>query len=224
MIGIYNQIKDNHLFDHISESEFNEIYDCLDFSIKEYKPKETIFYTGDTIKMIGVVVNGSVLITKENRDGDMIVVSEISHPDVFGEAFVCAGEDECPVTVKANQQCTILFIKLERLLNIHSQTCHHQKYLINNLLKVIAKKNMFLNQKIEIISKRTLREKILCYLHFESHGRTEFSIPYNREELASFIGSDRSALSAELSKLQKEGIIKYRKNHFVLLDINNKES
>ena len=87
-----------------------------------------------------------------------------------------------------------------------------------NLLRLLAQKNVFLTGRIEHLSKRSLREKLLSYLSEQAFqaDSLEFSIPFNRQELADFLAVDRSALSAVLSGLQKEGILKYHKNHFSL--------
>ncbi|HAS78430.1 MAG TPA: Crp/Fnr family transcriptional regulator, partial [Ruminococcus sp.] len=92
--------------------------------------------------------------------------------------------------------------------------------IIFNLMKSIAAKNLLLNQKIEIISKRTTREKLMTYLMMQAkqHNSSSFYIPYDRQTLADFLEVDRSGLSAEISKLRKENIIESKRNFFRLIE------
>ena len=107
----------------------------------------------------------------------------------------------------------ILFIDYDKFINLEN------KQIIKNMLKILSEKNVFLTSKIECLSKRSIRSKLLSYLSdFALKKNTnEFKIPFNRQELADFLGVDRSALSSELSKLQKEKILKFNKNEFKLL-------
>jgi CRP-like cAMP-binding protein len=85
------------------------------------------------------------------------------------------------------------------------------------MLKLLAKKNLMLNQKIEILSKRTTKDKLTCYFDFIRGAAKRFTIPFNREELARYLCVDRSAMSSELCKMRDEGLIEFNKNEFFIL-------
>ena len=112
-----------------------------------------------------------------------------------------------------------------RIIETCSQSCIFHSQLIHNLLKIVARKNLMLNQKIDFISRRTTREKLMAYLTAQAKAADSriFSIPYNRQELADYLGVERSAMSAELGKLKKEGTIDFHRNHFTLKDKTAKE-
>ena len=123
---------------------------------------------------------------------------------MFGEAFACAEISHIPVTVTATADSKVLFLNFKKLVSTCNNSCIFHTKLIENMLKAIALKNLFQSQKIEILSKKTIREKLLCFFDFERNGSIKFTIRYNREDLASFIAADRSAMCAELSRMRSE--------------------
>ena len=139
--------------------------------------------------------------------------------------WACAQLDRLPVTVIASADSRILQLACRRIIETCSQSCIFHSQLIHNLLKIVARKNLMLNQKIDFISRRTTREKLMAYLTAQAKAADSriFSIPYNRQELADYLGVERSAMSAELGKLKKEGTIDFHRNHFTLKDKTAKE-
>ena len=123
------------------------------------------------------------------------------------------------VSVMAAENTEVMFLEIRKLLTVCPMACQFHSRVIQNLLTVIAGRNLTLTTKIDHMSKKTIREKVLSYLSYqaEKEGKGSFDIPFNRQQLADYLSVDRSALSAELSKMQKEEIISYDKNHFVLL-------
>jgi len=137
---------------------------------------------------------------------------------LFAESFVCAGIERIPVSVIAAENSEVLFIPFKKLMHTCEASCSFHQLLIENMMKVIARKNLMLTMKIEIAGKRTTREKVLAYLVQEKRkaGQDSFRIPYNRIELADFLCVDRSALSRELGRMQAEGLVAYDKDCFTL--------
>ena len=112
-----------------------------------------------------------------------------------------------------------MFLNGKKLLNTCDNGCRFHHTLIRNLLGIVAQNNMYLNQKIKYTSRKTTREKLMAYLTDQAKmkGSNDFTIPFNRQELADYLGVDRSALSNELSKMQREGLLQVEKNRFRLL-------
>ena len=112
-----------------------------------------------------------------------------------------------------------MFINIERILVTCSNNCPFHNKLIRNLMHDLAQKALMFHRKIDVISRRTTREKLLSYLNYEARrqGSGSFDIPFDRQGLADYLEVDRSGLSLEISKLRKEGILESRKNHFTLL-------
>ncbi|MDR2898650.1 MAG: helix-turn-helix domain-containing protein [Spirochaetaceae bacterium] len=111
----------------------------------------------------------------------------------------------------------ILFLDYRRIITSCSAACSFHTQLIENMLKLVARKNVLLNQKIEILSKRTTREKLLCFFDIHRGRAKRFTIPFNREELSQYLCVDRSAMSNELCKMRDEGLITFEKNLFEML-------
>ncbi len=213
----YNKIMDNKLFDNISEKDFNRVLACLVAIERNYCKNEVILNEGDSINFVGAVIEGSVKIFKTDYDGNEVIIAEVFEGDIFAEVFVCAEIYRSPVSIVSATQSRVLFFDYRKIITACSSSCVFHRQLIYNMLNVIANKSLYLNRRIDVISKKTLRDKILTYFHYESMGQKRFSISMNREELANFLCADRSALSNELSKMKKDGIINYSKNEFLLL-------
>lgn len=207
------------LFEGIEENSLLSILGCLGAKIDTFDKKYTVFQEGSPAKYIGIVLSGSVQVSQVDYYGNRSILSNNHAGEVFAEAFACADVKSLPVSVTANEPSVILFLDANRILHTCQNACgfHHQ--LIYNLMKNLATKTILLHQRVEITSKRTTREKLMAYLMACSRkaGQSSFSIPYDRQELADYLEVDRSGLSAQISKLRSEGVLKCHKNHFQLL-------
>ncbi|QIB69737.1 Crp/Fnr family transcriptional regulator [Aminipila butyrica] len=214
-----NILKHNPLFANMTEEELPIMLDCLMVKVRDFSKNEIILMAGDRIDRVGIVVEGSVHIVKEDIMGNRTIIAHIATGQIFGEAFSCASTEKLPVTVMASVNCTIMFIDYNRIINTCSNACLFHHRLLENMLGILARKNIMLNNKIEHMSKRSTRDKVLSYLfeQTQQQERRSFKIPFNRQELADYLCVDRSALSNELSKLREEGILEFNKNEFNLL-------
>jgi len=207
------------LFNGIEDSDLLGLLGCLDAKIMSFEKKYTIFTEGSKAKYLGIVLSGSAQIVQMDYYGNRSILCGIEPSELFGEAFACAGTESIPVSVVANEPCEVLLIDCNRMLHTCSNACSFHQTLIFNLMKDIATKAIMFQQKIEIISKRSTREKLLAYLNIQArkNGKRSFYIPFDRQELADYLEVERSGLSAEISKLRKEGILNSNKNSFELL-------
>ena len=214
MKDIFETVKGNPLFDGIAYESFADMMACLSARQAKYKKDEFIIIAGDSINFVGLILSGGVQIIKEDSEGRVAILSELAAADIFGETFACSGVSQSPVTVQAATDTEILVLDYKRIVTTCTSACPFHTRLIENMLKLLANKNLMLNQKIEILSKRTTREKLLCYFDAQRGAASRFSIPFNREELAQYLCVDRSAMSGELGKMRDEGLIKFKKNEF----------
>lgn len=207
------------LFENIEEKDLKNILECIDAKIKSYKKGGIILDVEDKINSIGVILNGEIQIIKEDYYGNRNIMAHLGQGDIFGEVFVCGEIEKIPVTVKTDSGCKILFLNYKKILEICSSTCPYHSSLIRNMLKLLSRKNMLLNEKIEFLSKRSIREKLLSFFEaqVEKNKNKKFKINFSRGELADFLCVDRSAMSRELSKMKDEKIIKIDKNNFQIL-------
>lgn len=207
----------NPLFNGISEPEIAQILNCLKALKSLYAKDEYVYRTGDDINAIGIVLSGSVHILQYDIFGNSHIIQRIASGGFFAETYACQQNVQSLVNVIAVEDSNILFVSMDKLLKSCHNCCPFHQKLIENLIQIIAKKNFNLIRKIELLTPRSLRERIIIYLSQTFvHEGDSFDIPFNRQQLADYLSVDRSALSAELSKMQKEGLIEYHKNHFKL--------
>lgn len=206
------------LFAGINETDLSSLLSCLSARKKAYAKDVYILSADNTIKDVGIVLSGSVNIIKEDFWGNRAILAKMHLGEMFGEAFAFANLQKLPVSVVSSEKSEILFIDFKKITTTCSSACLFHSQLIQNILKIIAHKNIMLTQKLEHIVKRTTREKLLSYLSEQAikQGTNSFTIPFNRQELADYLSVDRSAMSNELCKLRDEGIIEFSKNHFQL--------
>lgn len=217
MKKIFEAVKYNPLFHGVSGSEFELMYDCLSAKTAAYKKDDVILLSGNAVNFVGLLIKGGARIIKEDVDGNISILTELSVSDTFGEVFACAGVTHSPVTVQASEDSEILFFDYKKIITSCTSSCPFHARLIENMLRLVAQKNLMLNQKIEVLSKRTTREKLLCFFDMQRGTAKKFTIPFNREELAHYICADRSAMSNELCRMRDDGLIKFKKSTFELL-------
>lgn len=207
------------LFRGIELSELLSLLSCLSAKEAHYAKDQTILLSGEHRSCFGVVLSGQVQVVQDDYYGNRSILAQIGEGNLFGESFACAETKALPVSVLAMTESAVLFIDSRRLAAPCCNACRFHSKLIQNLLRIVSMKNIALTQKIEMTSKRTTREKLLAYLSNEAKkaGSNCFSIPFNRQELADYLAVERSAMSAELSKMRKDGILQFHKNQFELL-------
>lgn len=207
------------LFNNIEDENLISMLGCLGATVKNYSKKEIIIEEGEKARYIGIVLSGSAQIIKIDYFGNRSIVSGLEPSEMFGESFACAEVPSIPINVVANEPSEIMLIDCERVMHPCSNGCNFHQQIIFNLMKIMATKNIMFHQKIEITSERTTREKLMAYLMVQAKkwNSNSFQIPFDRQELADYLQVDRSGLSAEISKMRNEGILKSHKNHFELL-------
>lgn len=204
------------LFDGIGREDLRGFLNCLGARVLTMKKGQTIFREGDAAGAIGIVVDGGVQLIREDYYGNRSVVGHVGAAQLFGEAYAFSAAATVPVSVVAQEEGAVVLLDGLRITNRCSNACDFHNQVIFNLLRLVSNKNLMLHQKIEVTSQRTTREKLMTYLLHQAkiQGTNSFSIPYDRQALADYLEVDRSGLSAEISKLRKEGILESDRNHF----------
>ncbi len=211
-------IKAAPLFQNIEEAELFGLLGCLRAKPRSYEKGAFILRAGEPVTGFGMVLVGRVQVTREDLYGTRTLLTQLGAGDLFAEAFAFAFAPALPVSVEAASDCAVLFFDHTRLISPCANGCAFHTQLIRNMMGILARKNLMLNSKIQHISRRTTREKLLSYLNEQAHAHksAQFIIPFDRQELADYLCVERSAMSAELSRLQKEGVLSYHKSAFKL--------
>ena len=215
----YNQIKNSPVFYGMNDDELKGLLECFHARVRRYEKEEMIIRQGDVISNIYLILDGEVNIEKDSYWGRRIIISKLSKNDNLALSFVGSKNVESSIDAITTQDTLVLILGYEQCTSMCQNACTRHKILINNLFQILSKENIELIQKIENVSQKTIRDKLLTYLSNEAqkHHSNSFDIHFNRQDLADYLNVDRSAMSFELSKLQKESLIRYNKNHFELL-------
>lgn len=206
------------LFFQIEEENLLSMLHCLSATYKTFSKGSFIFQQHKDMRLVGMVLSGSVHIIKEDFWGNRTILTEISTGALFGETLAFTKKSNIDIAVLASKDTEILFFNIEKIITVCSSACTFHTRLIKNLLTVFAEKNLMLTKKMEHLAKRNTKEKLLSYLSAEAlkNETNTFTIPFNRQQLADYLCVDRSAMSNELCKLRDEGILTFQKNKFSL--------
>ncbi|MBQ8171462.1 MAG: Crp/Fnr family transcriptional regulator [Oscillospiraceae bacterium] len=212
-------LKRTQLFSGVGEEEIGAMLNCLQAQLYTYKKGEYVLRQGEHLDKILVLVGGKLHIQRDDYWGNRSIISMVSVGEMFGEAYVAPESGTLTNDVLAIEDSAVIFFDVKRIITVCSAACRFHSMVVQNLFFAISEKNRRLIQKLGYMSKRTTREKLLAYLSEEAerHNRSEFSIPFNRQQLADFLSVDRSAMSNELCKMRDEGLITFEKNRFELL-------
>lgn len=211
-------LSDTLLFCGIKEKEISSLLHCLAAVKRKYKKGEVIISEGTTTESIGIVLSGMAVISYGDIWGSNSILGYVAPGAVFAEVYACLPGEPLLISVSATEDTTVLFMNVGRILSTCTNTCPFHAKLVRNLLTVCAHRSLQLSQRILHTSSKSIRGRLMSYLseRAKRSGSHSFQIPYNRQQLADYLGVDRSAMCHELSKMQKEGMICYKKNQFLL--------
>lgn len=212
-------LRQTALFNGVNEKETEALLQHMEAKKRRFDKGNFVFYAGDNINVIGIMLSGLAHIVQEDYWGNRNILTTIQPGQLFGEAFAALPEAKAIVDVIIIEKGEILFISVDSLMNSENALPSAARKVLRNLMGLLAQKNLLLAQKIRYISQRSTRQKLMAYLSDEArtHRASTFTIPFNRQQLADFLSVDRSAMSAELSRMKKDGLIDYKKDEFTLL-------
>ncbi len=212
------KISDLFLFNGITEDEFTQKEQKIYLRERRFSKGEVVFGTGQCVREAGVVLTGGVMIETVDPEGKKSILSRVGNGGIFAETYALCGE---PLMVDAvcSEESLILFVNLDGILKDNPANAPWRFKTLKNLLLMSANKNLTLSRRIFCTAPKGIRAKVTAYLKAESikNDSNSFKIPFNRYQMADYLGVDRSALSKELSAMRDEGLIEFRKNQFRLL-------
>lgn len=210
--------KRSPLFNGIGINNLSALFSCLGARRVRLAKGEPLMRTGGKADRFGIVLSGSLTVSTCDTDGRRTLIKLIKAPEVVAAAQALSGADKIGVDVEANEDSVVLLLAAARIVTPCENACAFHARLVCNLMKTLAAKTIDLNRKIEILSYRTTQDRLMAYLRFIAQQKCtdEFDIPFNRQQLADFLCVERSALSAEISRLSNLGLITSRKSHFTL--------
>ncbi|MDR2601992.1 MAG: Crp/Fnr family transcriptional regulator [Spirochaetaceae bacterium] len=206
------------LFNGVKVAEVEKLLNCFNARPRKFEKDAYIFMENDEISSMGIVISGAVHLVRDDFWGNRAIIARITAGEIFAESFACGNIGRLPLSAIAVEKTEALFINAQKISAVCASACQFHTKILNNMILELAKKNITLINKIQHITQRTTREKLISYLSSEANvkGAPDFDLPFNRQELAEFLSVDRSALSAELGRMKKAGLLTFRKNHFSL--------
>ena len=217
-MDILNCVADNALFSGIPFEQTDKILKCSNATVVEYKKGEILFWYKDHVQKVGIVVSGNVIIARNDEFGNKFILYSVGEGGVFGLLNLDPKVEMDDIYVYASSNTKVIFMDSRKLLVGCENKCGCHERILYNALTLISERNIYLIRKQCHMAQRTMRKKIISYLTEQmriSHSDS-VELSMNRQEWADYLGVDRSALSAELSNMQKDGIICYKRNHFML--------
>lgn len=214
------QIQTTVLFRGMSTAETKDALNALSAREKSYRKGDVLLLAGDTTDEMGLVLEGSVTVESNDIWGNRTILSLVEPGGFFAETYAYLSNEPLLVDVTANENCRILFLRIGSIQTQSAKdTASWQKKLIYNLLTISFHKNLVLSGRSFHTAPKTVRGRLMSYLNAVSlkQGSTEFDISFKRQQLADYLNVERTALSKELGKMQKEGILLTKKNHFKLM-------
>lgn len=210
---------DSPLFDGIRPEDRKLMLGCIGYHIGTFRKGDIVAFEAENIRHLGIVLCGAVDMVKEDLWGNRTMLVRTRRGEVFGETFACGSDSLSTVTFLVSEDAQILFLPFDRVMHSCSMACQFHHRLVMNTVRIIANKNRDLMRKVEVVSKRSIREKLLAYLSIQAQARGSryFEIPLGRVELAEYLCVDRSALTRELAKMKEEGLIDFDRNCFRML-------
>lgn len=196
----------NSIFEGIEEEDIKKMLKCFDAKTRTFKKDRTIVTNIINIKMIGIILEGTANVERYDYNGNRSIIEKLEKNSVFGEVFSRLGSD---ISVIATSDCEVLFIEYEHLIKRCKKGCIYHSILTNNVLQLLSKKIVDLNKRLEILSKRTIRDKLLSYFELlaNNNPKRSFTLPFTYTDLADYLSIDRSAMMREIKNLKEEGFI-----------------
>lgn len=209
-----------HLFQGIQPDEIARMMVCFQAVEKRYLPGEYICSYGENNTKIGVIMEGSVQILRTHEDGRQTILEHLKPGGVFGETLSFISQATCTLQVYSIEKTKIIYIEYAHLIKRCSKACSFHSQIVNNTLQIISHKAVQLSERLEVLSQRTTREKLMCYFAIQSahHHSASFTLPFSLSTLADYLSVDRSAMMREIKKMKDEKLIQTERQKIVLLD------
>ncbi len=213
------QLQKSMLFRGMTETEISNALQVLEAREKNFQKSETLLIAGMITERMGLVLEGSVTIESNDVWGNRTIISHVGKGQVFAETYALLENEPMLVDVTASEDCRILFLRSGRIQSLKSSLEPWTLKYVTNLLTISMHKNLILSGRSFHTAPKTIRGRVMAYLNsvsLQRHSR-EFDIPFDRQQLADYLNLERSALSKELGKMQRDGLVFCRKNHFSIL-------
>lgn len=212
-------LEKTELFKNLTIDEIKKSLKDLNAKKQHFKKNNLIYELGKPIDKIGLVISGNAHVIKEDFWGNRTILTQLKKGNIFGEVMSFQKNKNPNINVEVSKKSEILFLDFKKIFDSDEVLESYNKKLVLNMFSIVTKKSVLLTEKIEHITKKSIREKVFSYLSACSFKceNDSFKIPFNRQELADYLSVERTALSRELGKMQEENLISFKNNEFKLI-------
>ncbi len=213
------KISEIFLFDGVDAEDISRMVTCFNIQTQKFSSGEKICDFEENSERIGIIMSGSASLIRIDPGGNRAILESMEENDVFGEMLAFSGKAEKGVFVVCEEKCEVAFIKYEHIAKRCGNACKCHTIAVENMFKVMAKKTQQLSERIEVLSNRSIRDKLLCYFGIQAMraGKNAFKLPFSMSFLAEYICADRSAMAREIKKMCDEGFLKKKGREIELL-------
>ena len=214
------ELESSPLFQDISYEEYSRLLTCFQAVQKSFRSDDLIYdFSSPQNDAVGIVERGCAALIRIDEEGVATVMEELGPGGVFGRTLAFAGASGDSLQVVCRTPCDVLFIDYPHILKRCEHACNRHSVLVQNMLRLMSDKAQALSQRVDVLSRRSIREKLLCYFRqlSEQAGSNTFTLPFSLSTLADYIATDRSAMMRELKRLREEGTIRSAGRQFTLL-------
>ena len=207
------------LFDGISYESYQSMVKCFRIRTKSYRAGEVILAYGEgNGKLVGVVEEGQASLVRTDAGGNAVVLEQLGPGGVFGETVAFSGACGDSMMVVCDRDCRVEFIDYDQITRRCENACLHHSQLVQNMLRLISDKALALGERVEVLSQRSIRDKLLCYFSIQAakQGSDHFSLPFSLSRLAEYISTDRSAMMREIKKMRLDGVAEVKNGEITL--------
>lgn len=209
----------SQLFEGITNEECERMFQCFGAREACYEAGALICEFDGTQRAVGVLLSGSADLVRLDENGDRTILERMEEGGVFGEVFAFSGVGGDSLCLECRQSCRVLYLNYDQITKRCENACMHHSLLVQNLFRLLSTKTLHLSERVEVLSRRTIRDKLLCC--FEQLSRREkantFTLPFSLSALAEYISADRSAMMRELKKLREEGVVQTENRKITIL-------
>ncbi len=219
MNSFYQLVENNPLFAGVPEDKLDAVLHCLQSNRKSFASRTLLYTSGETVPCLGLVLSGRVEIFLADAQGNQTLLSQTFPGELFGQSLAVTGGDRNIYEIYTSEKSEILFLYVPEFTSLKNCHCTYRFKVMENLMKLVSRENIALMMKIQILTQNSLRQKILLYLSMlsQEQGSRTVALPFGREKFSSYLCSDRSAVSRELGRMKKEGVISLTRDTITLL-------
>lgn len=205
----------NNLFNNITNANKEKILKSLEGNTLHFKKNNTILSNIKQDNIIGIILEGYIQIVKTDYNGNRTIIEDLYDNDIFSSKMSNISNSEYSVITKEDTKLIIIYFN--EILNNDLNTSYYNQFL-KNLLYIMSDKMTNINNRIEILSNKTIRNKLLAYFKLMSKKNNSkvIYLPYTFIDLADYLGVDRSAMYRELKNLKEEGLITITNKKIIL--------